>query len=293
MKQKLLFLSTVFLFLMPQAQAQIANHVVISEVYGGGGNSGAPYKNDFIELYNPTNTRIDLTNWSVQYSSAGGSTWSKTDLTGSIGPGQYYLVQQAVGANTSAPALPAPDATGTIALSGTAGKVALCNSSGLLAGAIPANMTNVVDFVGFGGTASYYEGTATTVAPSNTNSVQRNSGFGQLIAGSGNGYDSNNNNADFTAAAPKPQNSASPAEFSSSPAITATPSSIAFGNVFVNVPSSTKSISVSFANLAASDVTVMVTNPFLIATSAAGPYLNTFTITEAQRASGRFESKAP
>jgi hypothetical protein len=27
--------------------------VVISQVYGGGGNSGATFKNDFIERYNP------------------------------------------------------------------------------------------------------------------------------------------------------------------------------------------------------------------------------------------------
>ena len=33
------------------AQAASAS-VVISEVYGGGGNSGATLKNDFVELYN-------------------------------------------------------------------------------------------------------------------------------------------------------------------------------------------------------------------------------------------------
>ncbi len=31
--------------------------LVISEVYGGGGNAGATYTNDFIELYNPTDAR--------------------------------------------------------------------------------------------------------------------------------------------------------------------------------------------------------------------------------------------
>ena len=38
--------------------ATLADHVVISEIYGGGGNGGAPYKNDFIELYNPTDPEI-------------------------------------------------------------------------------------------------------------------------------------------------------------------------------------------------------------------------------------------
>ena len=36
------------------------DNVVINQAYGGGGNSGATYKNDFIELYNPTNSDISL-----------------------------------------------------------------------------------------------------------------------------------------------------------------------------------------------------------------------------------------
>src|SRR5213079_1331396 len=68
--------------------------VVISQVYGGGGNSGATYKNDFIELFNRSANAIDLTGWSVQYSSAAGTTWQRTPLTNVIlQPGQYYLVQ--------------------------------------------------------------------------------------------------------------------------------------------------------------------------------------------------------
>ncbi len=41
-----------------------------------------------------------------------------------IEPGQYYLVQEAAGAGGTVN-LPTPDAIGTIAMSGTAGKVAL------------------------------------------------------------------------------------------------------------------------------------------------------------------------
>jgi len=37
------------------------DHVIISQVYGAGGNgTGASFKQDFIELYNPTNHEIDL-----------------------------------------------------------------------------------------------------------------------------------------------------------------------------------------------------------------------------------------
>ncbi len=103
-------------------------NVVISQLYGGGGNGGATLRNDFIELFNRGNVVVNLTGWSVQYASASGTgTWGKTDLSGSIAPGHYYLVQQAAegGGTTS---LPAPDAIGTLALSGTAGKVALVST---------------------------------------------------------------------------------------------------------------------------------------------------------------------
>lgn len=71
--------------------------VVISQIYGGGGNSGATLKNDFIELHNTGSTAISLAGWSVQYASAAGSSWQVTGLTGTLAPGAYYLVQEAKG----------------------------------------------------------------------------------------------------------------------------------------------------------------------------------------------------
>ena len=43
--------------------------LVISEVYGGGGNASATYTHDFVELYNPTNAPISLAGMSLQYRS--------------------------------------------------------------------------------------------------------------------------------------------------------------------------------------------------------------------------------
>ena len=40
--------------------------LVISEVYGGGGNTNATFTNDFIELYNPTGNSIVVDGLSVQ-----------------------------------------------------------------------------------------------------------------------------------------------------------------------------------------------------------------------------------
>jgi len=55
--------------------------LVVSQVYGGGGNSGATYKNDFIEIFNRGTSAVSVAGWSVQYTSAGGSSWSQTNLT--------------------------------------------------------------------------------------------------------------------------------------------------------------------------------------------------------------------
>ncbi len=201
-----------------------ATHVVISEVYGGGGNSGATYKNDFIELYNPTNSAVDLTGWSVQYASATGTTWAKTNLSGIIQAQGYFLIQGAAGTGGTTN-LPTPDVIGTLALSGTAGKVALVSNQTALSGAAPISSA-YIDLVGFGTTANGYEGTGPTPAPSNTTSVERkansSSTTATMSAGgsdeySANGYDSDNNNSDFVTRAPEPQNSSSAKEPDTTP----------------------------------------------------------------------------
>ena len=109
---------------LPVPALAVSPDIVISQVYGGGGNTSATYTNDFVELYNRGATAVDVTGWSVQYASAAGSTWQITPLTGLIQPGGYYLVQEAQGAGGTTP-LPAPDASDTIAMSATSGKVAL------------------------------------------------------------------------------------------------------------------------------------------------------------------------
>ena len=175
----------------------VSTDVVISEVYGGGGNSGAYWKNDFIELYNAGSTTVDLTGWSVQYASSAGTTWARTNLSGSVAPGAYYLVQEAAGANAAAQPLPTPDATGTITMSGTSGKVALVRSTTALSGcgADCSVAAGVHDFVGFGSSANDFEGTAPTATLSNTTSASRDAA----------GTDTDRNDVDFYVGEPSPK----------------------------------------------------------------------------------------
>src|SRR5207302_1856495 len=75
------------LFPLAREAAAVSTGVVISQVYGGGGNSGATLKNDFIELFNRGSAAIDVSAWSVQYASMLGTSWQRTNLSGSIAPG--------------------------------------------------------------------------------------------------------------------------------------------------------------------------------------------------------------
>ncbi|MGK5533012.1 lamin tail domain-containing protein [Streptomyces sp. URMC 129] len=185
-------------FPSPSASA-VSPDIVISQVYGGGGNSGAPYTHDYIELYNRGTTTVSLSGWSVQYASASGSSWQVTALSGSIAPGRYHLVREGAGAGAGQP-LPAPDSTGTIAMSATSGKVALrTTSTALTCSSGCATQTNVRDFVGYGSGASSYEGTGPAPTLSNTTAALR-AASGQT--------DTDRNSSDFTAGSPTPRNSA-------------------------------------------------------------------------------------
>ena len=174
------------------AQAQ----VVISQVYGGGGNSGAVYTNDFIEIFNAGSAAQNLNGWAVQYASSSGSSWGVTNLTNiNLQPGQYYLVQQAAGTGGTTP-LPAPDASGTIAMAGANAKVALTNTITALIGSCPTGGA-VVDFVG----------TGTANCPSPAGAMTSTAAAIRKMGGCTN---TGVNSADFVIAAAAPRNTATP-----------------------------------------------------------------------------------
>lgn len=181
-----------------------AGGLVISQVYGGGGNAGAAYANDYVELFNAGTTAASVGGMSVQYAAASSGAWHVTPLsTRSIPAGGYYLVAMASGG--SGGALPTADDTGTSDLAVTGGKVALVDSTTALTCTV-GNMPNAcvaesVDLVGWG-TALDYAGSDPTAALTATTAAFRD-GAGCT--------DTGDNKNDFLETAANPRSSATPA----------------------------------------------------------------------------------
>ena len=203
MSRALLLAFLAALLLFPSAAHSGTSDVVVSQIYGGGGNAGATFRNDYVELFNGGSGTIDLSGWTVQYATAAGTTWKATALSGTIAAGRYYLVQLASNAYVGA-VLPPADATGTSNLGGTSGKIALVRGAtaltcGASAGSCSADPL-LADLVGYG-SATDFEGAGSAPGLSNTSAaVRADDGC----------IDTADNATDFTAAAPTPRNSASP-----------------------------------------------------------------------------------
>jgi uncharacterized protein len=202
--------------------------LVLSQIYGGGGNSGATYSHDYIEIFNRGTASVTLEGKSLQYASATGSgnfganSTQLTELTGSLAPGKYLLVREATNNPLVGDPLPTPylDDPTPINMSGTAGKVALANGVTTLGCntaptcAANGNDTRIVDLIGYGG-ANYFEGAAAPGLTSTTADFRADGGC----------QDSDTNAADFTAATPSPRTADTPAHFcseDSSPFVSAT-----------------------------------------------------------------------
>jgi uncharacterized protein (TIGR03437 family) len=181
----------VFLATAGAVHAQ-QNQVVISQIYGGGGNAGAPLRSDFIELFNRGSVSVNVVGWTVQYASSSGSSWDRTELSGVIQPGRYLLVAEHTG--DTGTLIPTAEVSGSINLSATAGKVALVLSDTPLTGSSPTTAA-IVDFVGYG-SANASEGSPAP-ALSNSLAAQRK--------GSG-CTDTNRNSDDLSTGFPQPRN---------------------------------------------------------------------------------------
>ncbi len=174
---------TVSVIAPTASAAPDGSNVVINEVYGGGGNTGSVFSNDFVELYNPTGKDIDVTGWVLDQQSASGGSGSKTTLSGIVPAGAYYLIQGQAGSNATGD-LPTPDVTNDKMAFGAKAAIAVL-----------FNGDAEVDRVGWG-SATKPEGSA-AAGTSNSTSIQRKAA----------GVDTDNNADDFEVASPTPKNS--------------------------------------------------------------------------------------
>jgi hypothetical protein len=177
-----------------------ATHVVISQVYGGGGGStqNPTYNTDFVELYNPTTSAVSLVGMSIQYGAAANSFGTSPSnikaLTGTIQPGHYYLVSGSSGSVGGT--LPTPDEVGTFSIAAAGGKVALVN--GTTGGFSTCSGGNIIDEVSFAATTSCAEGTTAGATSITTAAIRTDPTI-----------DTDNNSADFTIGTPNAHNSGS------------------------------------------------------------------------------------
>jgi hypothetical protein len=208
----LLWLAATLIFGFIVAPSSFVAHasssgIVISAVYGGGGNIGSPdWSHDYVELFNAGSAAVNINGWSVQYGAAAQTTWNNITVlpNTTILPGQYFLIREAAGTGGGGDPLPRPDyVPATLRhMASTSHKVALFSTSTPFAGgADPTGSPDFVDMVGYG-TSNAYEGAGP--APSLNNDLQA------VRANSG-CQDTNNNQTDFSAQDEfVPRNSAAP-----------------------------------------------------------------------------------
>ena len=172
--------------------------IKISQVYGGGGNSGSTYTNDFFEIFNQSSATVNISTWSIQQTSATGTSWSVTRLCPvngncTLAAGHYYLVQLAAGAGGTT-ALPAADATGTVKSWSHSGKVALVAGATALPSVACPTGNGIVDLVGYGGAGTNCSETSPTAAITGNTSAAVRKGNGCV--------DTDNNANDFVIVGP-------------------------------------------------------------------------------------------
>lgn len=170
--------------------------VVISQVYPTGGNTGAVYNVDFIELRNRSLSPVSLAGWTLQYQSSTSSQWSTLATLFNTMPANSFLLITTGPTGSGAPLV--GDVSATQALAGAAAKVALVPYVFPLAAGCPD--AGFADLVGYGTQTSPCAEGMPAAAPTAATSISR---------GPDGCIDNNSNFSDFSSTLPPTPRSSS------------------------------------------------------------------------------------
>ncbi|MFJ5717762.1 DUF4350 domain-containing protein [Neobacillus sp. NPDC093127] len=178
--------------------------VVFSQLYVNGGNSGAFYKTKFFELYNNTDKDIDLTGWSVAYTSASSMSFGAGQaLSGTIKAHGYFLVAGSTGA-TGIDLPVKPDVTTTLNPSGSAGgALVLAQKKTAVTGVDDPDAIDLLAYTDGTGTFKnpLYWGSPISDATMKAGTIIRKTDIGsdpRTAVGMGNGWFTKDPSKDFT-----------------------------------------------------------------------------------------------
>ena len=206
------FLAPIFFLLLFSsglvAQSTADSNIRISQIYTRGGEAGATFQNDYVELFNRGNVDVDVSGWSLNLTNFSGIPpniqYSATNIKFSsaisliISPGSHLLIRFGGSGSFGQPISIADIDLNPVPLSDTGGQIVLLAKDKTLPfGYCPAapDLTGVVvDYVGYG-IAICYEGTVTLAPPQDK----------ALWRVGGGCTDNNNNLADFSFATPNPR----------------------------------------------------------------------------------------
>jgi hypothetical protein len=189
--------------------------LVISQVYTRGGEPGASFRSDFVEIFNRGTEPVDMSGYGLHIATISGpaSLIVRFSSTRSVvvQPGRYLLIGLKGDSSGGGQPLPAPDVDLSILpepvpvnLNTTTGLIALLRPNSFFQGCPNSQSTGVADFVGYGSTAICFEGAAGP-APAPTVATESLQRFG------GGCTDNNLSANDFQLSPVLPRNSSSAA----------------------------------------------------------------------------------
>jgi uncharacterized protein affecting Mg2+/Co2+ transport len=192
-----LVLVTLFISVAAIPAGATSPNIVMSQLYLGANINTSVPNFPYVELFNLSSVTVNLQGWSLQYADESANQWTVFPLSGSIAPGQYYLIRlSGSGASANFPT----DLTIALALPRARGKIAIVTDSTALGAGCPVD-DRIVDRLGYGNTACYES--QPQVLPDEALPLAQ-------LRKDGGCRDNDHNVTDFSAVTPLPRNTNSP-----------------------------------------------------------------------------------